>query len=97
MLSYIDNVLNRVTMYRVVLYYLIALWSAALLFSFFGILPYDSAHIVFSTLVILATCWIVNIVFAKGFGATPNVESGYITALILALIIAPAAPRLVPP
>jgi len=36
MLKIIDNFLNKTTMYRVVLYYLLALWVIALIFSFFG-------------------------------------------------------------
>lgn len=79
-------------MYRLVLYYLITLLVAAAFFGFFNILPYNPANLAFSTLLILAVCWISNTLFAKSFGATPNVESVYITGLILALIIAPVAP-----
>ncbi len=91
-MAFIDNFLNRITMYRLVLYYLIVLIGAAAVFGFFGVLPESPADLAFSTLVILATCWLVNSLFAKGFGATPNVESVYITGLILALIVNPAAP-----
>jgi len=91
-MTFIDNFLNKITMYRLVLYYLIVLLVAAALFGFFGVLPYNPANLAFSTLLILATCWLTNGVFAKGFGATPNVESIYITGLILALIISPVAP-----
>ena len=79
-------------MYRLVLYYLIVLFGAAVLFGLFGILPHSPADLAFSTLIILAVCWAVNAAFAEGFGATPNVESVYITGLILALIITPVAP-----
>lgn len=74
------------------LYYLVALLAVAILFSFFGIIPYNSAYLVFSTLLILAVCSVANIAFAKGFGVTPNVESVYITGCILTLLIAPVAP-----
>ena len=76
-------------MYRLVLYYLLVLLGAAALFGFVGVLPFSPATLAFSTLVILGVCWVTNYVFAKGFGATTNVESVYITALILALIITP--------
>lgn len=79
-------------MYRLVLYYLVALLVAAALLGFFGVLPYSPGDLAFSTLLILATCGIANIAFARTFGASPNVESVYITALILALIITPVAP-----
>lgn len=92
MLSRIDSFLNKITMYRLVLYYLAVLWIAAAFFSFFGLLPFDAANLAFSTLLIFAVCWLTNTVFGKGFGATTNVESVYITAFILALIIAPVSP-----
>ncbi|OGG41158.1 hypothetical protein A2118_03705 [Candidatus Kaiserbacteria bacterium GWA2_50_9] len=79
-------------MYRLVLYYLTALLMMAIFFCSFGILPYNPVDLIFSTLFILALCWVTNIIFAKWFEATTNIESVYITALILALIIAPVAP-----
>lgn len=91
-MMYIDNFLNRITMYRLMLYFLIVLIGAAFAFSLFGILPYDPVHLAFSTLVILASCYVANIVFANIAHAIPNVESVYITAGILALIMNPVAP-----
>lgn len=88
----IDNFLNKITMYRLVLYYLITLFGIAVLFGIFGIISYNPANLAFSTLIILATSWAANALFARVFGADPNVESVYITALILALIISPIAP-----
>jgi ferredoxin-NADP reductase len=89
MLSWIDNILNRTTMYRLVFYYLATLLVVAFAFGFVGILPYDPAALAFSTAVIVATCWIVNWICARIFDAVTNVESVYITAFILALIITP--------
>ena len=89
MIRLIDNALNRITMYRLVLYYLVTLTLAAFVFGFFGILPYDPTAIAFSVILITATCWITNWVFARTFSAATNVESVYITALILALVITP--------
>ncbi len=91
-MAFIDAFLNKITMYRLVLYYLVVLLGAAFLFGLIGVLPYGPVALVFSVLVILAVSWGANLVFAKAFGAAPNVESAYITALILALIITPAAP-----
>ena len=91
MISWVDNLLNRVTMYRLVLYYLVTLLAAAFVFGFFGILPYDPTALAFSTIVIVAACWGTNWIAAKLFDAVTNVESVYITAFILALIIPPAA------
>ena len=91
-MKFIDDFLNKITMYRLVLYYLITLLVAAAVFGFFNILPYSPGDLAFSTLLILATCWVVNMAFVKGFGALPNIESLYITGLILALLITPVAP-----
>ena len=89
MLTFVDDFLNKITMYRLVLYYLIGLLAAALLLSLFGILPYSPVGLVYSVFFITLLCWIVNVVSAWIFNVPTNVESVYITALILALIITP--------
>lgn len=89
MTAMIDHLLDRTTMYRVVLHYLLALFVAGLVLSFTGILAFDPVSLMFSTVLITATCWIANRVFAWAFRALPNVESVYITALIIALIMDP--------
>ncbi len=88
-MKWIDSVLNKITMYRLVLYYLIGLLAAAVVFSFFKVLPYDPLGIVFSALFIIAACWITNELFSRVWRVPANVESLYITALILALLIPP--------
>lgn len=86
----IDNFLNGITMYRLLVYYLGALLVAAFMISVLsGVLPYSGVAIILSTAFIAAVCLITNAIFARAFKATPNVESAYITALILALIITP--------
>src|SRR5258706_2400617 len=89
MLSYIDNQLNKITMYRLVLYYLIALLGAAVIFSAAGLLAYDVFSLLASIGFLIGISWITNRVFAWAFGVPANVESIYISALILALIITP--------
>lgn len=76
-------------MYRLVLYYLIGLLVVALIFSMFGILPYKTLDLGYSIFLIILACWIVNTLSAWYFEVPANVESVYITALILALIITP--------
>ncbi len=88
-MTFIDNILNRITMYRLVLYYLVVLIVAAFAFSFFGMLPFDPTALAFSTILILLVCSATNWIFARVFSAQTNIESVYITALILALIITP--------
>ena len=88
----IDRFLDRITMYRLVLYYLAAILAAGLVLSFFGLAPHSPATIATSAAVILAASWATNFVFARVVGTPANVESVYITALILALILDPATP-----
>lgn len=76
-------------MYRLLLYFLIVLFAAAVIFSIFGLLPYNPASLIGSALFITAVAWITNTAFAKTFGTVTNLESIYISALILALIIPP--------
>jgi ferredoxin-NADP reductase len=92
MTRFVDGVLDHITMYRLVLYYLAALLAAAIAFAFFGLVPHSPAAIAFSAVVVTAVSWAANTIFARVFKAPANVESVYITALILALILEPATP-----
>ncbi len=89
MINLLDKFLDRITMYRLALYYLIALLAIALIFSFFGLLPFSAASLLYSILFITLVCWIANTIFGWIFNTPTNIESVYITALILALIITP--------
>jgi hypothetical protein len=73
-------------MYRVVLYYLALLWVVALIFSFFGILPYSPVSMLLSLAILLATGFAANNIFAYIFKVPANIESVYISVFILALI-----------
>jgi ferredoxin-NADP reductase len=92
MITLIDRVLDKITMYRLVLYYLIALLAAALVYCFLGQLPYDPLALTFTAVVILGVCWLTNLVFAWAYRTASNKESVYITALILILILNPVTP-----
>ena len=89
MFKSIDSFLDKTTMYRVVLYFLIFLVLVAIGLSSIGLLTYNPIAILFSVLFITTLCAILNVIFAWGFDAPANVESVYITALILSLIIDP--------
>ena len=83
---------RRVLTYRLTLYYLAAILLAALALSVPGIVHQPVASLAFSTAVALAACLVVNWAFARVFAAKSNWESAAITALIIALIVTPAAP-----
>lgn len=88
-MKYIDALLNRITMYRLALYYLIFLIAAATLLSAVGLLAYDPFALLFSVGFLLAVCNLANWLFANTFNVPANAESANISALILALIITP--------
>jgi len=89
MMKYIDNRLNGITMYRLVLYYLIATFGVAVATSAAGLLSLDPFSLLFSLALLLAVCLLTNRLFAWVYRVPVNVESAYISALILALIITP--------
>lgn len=89
MIRLIDSFLNQITMYRLVLYYLIGLWLFGLVMSLFGFLHFTAFHLIITLIILLSISWATNNIFAWAFKAVPNVESIYITVFILALIITP--------
>ncbi len=86
-MRYIDRFLNKFTMYRFTLYYLIFLIVAAALLAYFGLLNYNPMDILIEAGVAVIVSYAANTFFAKLFGAVTNYESVFITALILALIV----------
>lgn len=83
----IDNFLNSITMYRLTLYYLIVLVCAGIVLSFLGFLPFSPWDITIDTLITITFCYVGNLILSKVFKAPTNIESVFITALILVLII----------
>ncbi len=89
MLKGLDSLLNRVTIYRLMLYFLFALWTIALIFSFLKILPYDFINLFLTSIFIVFACLSFNQIFAKISKVSPNIESQLITGYILAFIVGP--------
>lgn len=89
LISLIDSALNRITMYRLVLYYVVALLAVSFGFGFVQLVPHDPTALTFSAFIILATCWATNRAICLFLKIPANVESVYITALILVLIMPP--------
>jgi ferredoxin-NADP reductase/Na+-translocating ferredoxin:NAD+ oxidoreductase RnfD subunit len=87
----IDHALNRITMYRLVLYYTGGLLAVAFALSLFQLVPPEPVALAFSAALITAVCWATNRSFAHLLRVPANAESVYITALILALILPPAS------
>ena len=72
--------LNKITMYRLTLYYLIALVVIAAV-------VLRSVDIVLAAIIAVIVSYVANYLLAKFFRVNANVESVYITALILTLIV----------
>lgn len=89
-MKYIDRFLNAITMYRLLLYGLGVLVTAASVLSLFeDVLPFTTLALLASLGVALAACAGSNWALAKLYRVPANVESSYITALILVCIITP--------
>lgn len=91
MFRLIDRLLDRFTMYRLLIYYLIGLLIAAAVLSQLGYLHYSPLAIGLSAGYLVVVCWVTNQVFKSVWDVPINRESTHITALILALIITPVS------
>jgi ferredoxin-NADP reductase len=89
MFGYIDRKLNGITMYRMAMYYLVAILMYVVVLGNMGYIKYDSFYIVFSVFYITLLTVIFDIFLSKIYKAALNTESSYITALILSFIITP--------
>lgn len=89
-MRYVDDFLNSITMYRLVLWFLVVLAGVGFVFSIFGVLTFDPIDYIFSFTFILVVSYLTNLLFAKIFEAPTNVESVWISGLILGLIITPS-------
>src|SRR5437763_12521755 len=67
MSNIIDQALNRITMYLLMLYYAAGLVAIAFGFGFFKLVPHDPTALAFSAVLIIAVCWISNRLFATLF------------------------------
>jgi ferredoxin-NADP reductase len=90
MMAKIDYILDRTTMYRLVLYVLLGLLGVAAILAYFKLLAFSPLDLLVSTVFLVVISWAANTILAQIFEVPANIESTYITALILALIIDPA-------
>src|SRR5579883_915758 len=90
MLTGIDYLLDRITMYSLALYVLAGLVAIAMVLSYLQLLPFSPLELLVSTAFLILICWAANSILAGIFAVPANIESTYITALILAFIIDPA-------
>ncbi len=91
MTTFVDCALDRITMYRLTLYYLAGLLVVAFGLGLFKLAASDPIALAFSFALIAAVCWATNRALAWLLRVPVNRESVAITALILTLIMPPAA------
>ncbi|TSA44226.1 oxidoreductase, partial [bacterium] len=72
MIHALKSFIDRTTMYRLVLYYLLVLFVAALAASAAGFLSFSPLALLWSAVVLLMWSWLVNEFFAWIFGAVSN-------------------------
>ena len=87
LLKPVDRIIDGITMYRLLLYYLIGLILVAMAFSALGVMHYSALTIGVEALTTVVACWLINKMFAYMFDAPVNPESSILTGLILTLII----------
>jgi ferredoxin-NADP reductase len=85
----IDSILNRYTMYRVVVYGLAALLGVSLVFALTGLLFISATGLCASIAILAAVTYAANRLLATLLRVPANTESWLITALILACILPP--------
>jgi len=86
----IDGFNDRFTSYRLMLYYLLALTGWGVIGGIFHQIPYNWYQILYSAAFLIAVCWVCNRALSRLLKIPANKESDLISALILALIMAPA-------
>ncbi len=91
MIRLIDNLLNRITMYRLVLYYLVALIVLGFILAFAHVILVQPVALVSTLVIYLVVTLAANALFAGLMRIKANNESTIITALILTLISGPVS------
>ncbi len=85
----LDNLVDGISMYRLLLFYLIGLLLAAIGLSAAGVIKLSAVDIAISAAILVFACFVINKALAAIFRAPTNPESSILTGLILALIIPP--------
>jgi Na+-transporting NADH:ubiquinone oxidoreductase subunit NqrB len=86
------HLFQRLRTYHLMLYYMVALLAGAGVLAALGMTRFSAGELAFSAAAITATCWAVNELFARSFGAVTHWDSILITGLILTFMIDPFGP-----
>ncbi len=89
MLKKLDRFIDKFTMYRLLIYYLLGLIAAAFFLGIFRDITYNPISILVTAGILVTANYFINLIFASIFDAPTANESAIITGLILSLIISP--------
>jgi ferredoxin-NADP reductase len=81
--------MNKLSMYKIMLWGLRGLFAVSWLLSITGQLPYGPYRPLISISILIGACFGTSYIFSKLYKVTPNSESSNITALILYFIFQP--------
>jgi glycine betaine catabolism B len=89
-LQKIDNILNSITMYRLILYALTFLSIIAILAGFLNLLsPFSGIEVLASLTILVLSCQATSFIISKIIKIPANTESSFITAFLLFFILIP--------
>ncbi len=89
LVRWVDNFLNSITMYRLMLYVLSTLAVIAVLLSFFGLLSFSPLSLIISFFLLSGICYGINLLLGYFFNIPVNIESSVISGLILFFLLEP--------
>ena len=74
-MKYIDDLLNRITMYKLLLWGLRILFAITWLFSAVGVLPYGAVRPLIGVSILIATSFAANLLFARLYNVAANLRT----------------------
>lgn len=93
-MKYVDSLLDRITMYRLVVYALGVYVVLALIFSFMGRVSFSATAIVVSLGALIVPSFVTDKVLGRIFKTPTNSETWLITSLIMFFVLQPAHTKL---
>ncbi len=90
LLEFVDDIIDNISMYRLMLYYLIGLLGVSVIMAAVGLMHVSAVSIAISAGILVFASYLINKIFAAIFNAPVNPESSILTGLILALIVPPS-------
>lgn len=88
-LRLLDDLLNKITSYKLIVWGLRILAGISMVFSFLGLLPLSTKGLLISLGILSMVCYLTNLVLSRAWRVATNTESYAITLLILFFVLPP--------